>query len=382
MQDTLREIKEAKLSGDMPQPFSTDTEISGYLFDFLFAVQEASTSLLLWTVALLELHAELLAKVREMTLRWWHLRWRDKAATYQFTITPRVKSVLDKIVEDGRYCVVTHGGNDEYQVKNEFTDFVVKLKDSYCRCKYWQITCLPCKHASTCIAYKRDKFEKYCHRMFSISMLIFAYAGIIHPMHELDVTNTGGYPNINAPALKRMTGRPTKAREKIHVERPSGTQEAKRSNTLRCSTCNEFAHNSWICQWAPKSTVEGATGGEAIPIDPNATLVAATQSVQAENTDPNSTSGQNIKTSRAMQEKKKPRARKKVNKIENLNLKRVRVSTLRPALCNLRLLGDTDMLFHEFGFIAAGMSGEVFDGQDAGYVPENPVSWLTMIKLL
>ena len=35
---------------------------------------------------------------------------RDKAATYQFTITPRVKSVLDKIVEDGRYCVVTHGG--------------------------------------------------------------------------------------------------------------------------------------------------------------------------------------------------------------------------------------------------------------------------------
>ena len=75
MQDTLREIKEAKLSGDMPQPFSTDTEISGYLFDFLFAVQEASTSLLLWTVALLELHAELLAKVREMTLRRWHVRW-------------------------------------------------------------------------------------------------------------------------------------------------------------------------------------------------------------------------------------------------------------------------------------------------------------------
>ena len=41
---------------------------------------------------------------------------------------------------------------------------------------------------------------------------------------------------------------------------------------------------------------------------------------------------------------------------------------------------DTDMLFPEFDSIAARMSGEVFDGQDAGYVPENPVSWLTMIK--
>ena len=38
------------------------------------------------------------------------------------------------------------------------------------------------------------------------------------------------------------------------------------------------------------------------------------------------------------------------------------------------------MLFPEFDSIAARMSGEVFDGQDAGYVPENPVSWLTMIK--
>jgi len=34
---------------------------------------------------------------------------------------------------------------------------------------------------------------------------------------------------------------------------------------------------------------------------------------------------------------------------------------------------DTDeLLFPVFGFLVAGMSGEVYDGQDAGYVPENP----------
>ena len=51
--------------------FSTDAEISGYLFDFLFAVQEASTSLLLWAVALLELHQEVLAKVRVEVVGIW-----------------------------------------------------------------------------------------------------------------------------------------------------------------------------------------------------------------------------------------------------------------------------------------------------------------------
>lgn len=61
MQDTLREIQEA---GEAAPPFSTDAEIGGHLFDFLFAAQDASTSSLLWAVALLDSHPEVLAKVR------------------------------------------------------------------------------------------------------------------------------------------------------------------------------------------------------------------------------------------------------------------------------------------------------------------------------
>ena len=79
---------------------------------------------------------------------------RDKVVTYQFTATPKVKSILDKSVEIA-IMLVTYIGNDEYQVKDGFTNFVVKLKDSYCGYKYWQITGLSCKHASTCISYKR-----------------------------------------------------------------------------------------------------------------------------------------------------------------------------------------------------------------------------------
>lgn len=39
--------------------------LSSYLFDFLFAAQDASTSSLLWAVTLLDSHPEVLAKVRE-----------------------------------------------------------------------------------------------------------------------------------------------------------------------------------------------------------------------------------------------------------------------------------------------------------------------------
>ncbi|CAL0301233.1 unnamed protein product [Lupinus luteus] len=72
MQDTLREMAEANYAGgEMPPPFSSNSEIGGYLFDFLFAAQDASTSSLLWAVTLLDSHPEVLAKVREEVARIW-----------------------------------------------------------------------------------------------------------------------------------------------------------------------------------------------------------------------------------------------------------------------------------------------------------------------
>ncbi|KAG6423599.1 hypothetical protein SASPL_114000 [Salvia splendens] len=46
-------------------------EIGGHLFDFLFAAQDASTSSLLWAVALLDSHPQVLARVREEVSRHW-----------------------------------------------------------------------------------------------------------------------------------------------------------------------------------------------------------------------------------------------------------------------------------------------------------------------
>jgi cytochrome P450 family 710 subfamily A protein len=71
MQDTIREDEELKVNGVTTPPFSTDAEIGGYLFDFLFAAQDASTSSLLWAVALLDLHPEVLDKVREEVAGIW-----------------------------------------------------------------------------------------------------------------------------------------------------------------------------------------------------------------------------------------------------------------------------------------------------------------------
>jgi cytochrome P450 family 710 subfamily A protein len=65
MQETLRELADATTAGSPPPEHSSDLEIGSYLFDFLFAAQDASTSSLLWAVTLLDSHPDVLAKVRE-----------------------------------------------------------------------------------------------------------------------------------------------------------------------------------------------------------------------------------------------------------------------------------------------------------------------------
>ncbi|KAI3456024.1 hypothetical protein Pfo_012687 [Paulownia fortunei] len=64
MQENLRELSE--------KPFEySHKEIGGHLFDFLFASQDASTSSLLWAVALLDSHPHVLEKVRKEVANYW-----------------------------------------------------------------------------------------------------------------------------------------------------------------------------------------------------------------------------------------------------------------------------------------------------------------------
>lgn len=64
MQENLR------LMAEKPFEYS-HREIGGHLFDFLFAAQDASTSSLLWAVALLDSYPRVLDRVREEVSRYW-----------------------------------------------------------------------------------------------------------------------------------------------------------------------------------------------------------------------------------------------------------------------------------------------------------------------
>jgi len=75
----------------------------------------------------------------------------ERVTTCQNLMPPRVKTYLDKTLQATRSLVVTFAGNDEFQVMDVYTNFVVKLRDNMCGCNQWNLTGLSCKHACACI---------------------------------------------------------------------------------------------------------------------------------------------------------------------------------------------------------------------------------------
>ena len=76
MQETVKKLTALSETGETTAalpPNTSNIEIGSYLFDFLFAAQEASPSSLLWAVTLLDSHPEVFAKVREEVKSIWLL---------------------------------------------------------------------------------------------------------------------------------------------------------------------------------------------------------------------------------------------------------------------------------------------------------------------
>ncbi|RZC82214.1 hypothetical protein C5167_044994 [Papaver somniferum] len=70
MQQLLKEIQENGTDSN-EVPHSSDVEIGGHLFNFLFAAQDTSTPPLLWAVTLLEKNPDILLEVRLEVSRIW-----------------------------------------------------------------------------------------------------------------------------------------------------------------------------------------------------------------------------------------------------------------------------------------------------------------------
>ncbi|RLN30190.1 hypothetical protein C2845_PM05G08500 [Panicum miliaceum] len=123
MQDTVREMDEAEAAGGPPPAHTGDEEIGGYVFDFLFAAQDASTSSLCWSVSALGSHPDVLAGVRAEVAALWSPGSGEPITTAQMSGMRYTKAVAREVVRPHRppATMVPHIAGEAFRLAEGYT---------------------------------------------------------------------------------------------------------------------------------------------------------------------------------------------------------------------------------------------------------------------
>ncbi|KAF0924831.1 hypothetical protein E2562_014930 [Oryza meyeriana var. granulata] len=122
MQETVREIDEAKAAGLPPPTHTNDEEIGGILFDILFAAQDASTSCLCWAVSALDSHPDVLDRVRAEVATLWSTESGEPITAEKITEMKYTQAVAREVVRNRPPAtLVPHIASEEFQLTEKYT---------------------------------------------------------------------------------------------------------------------------------------------------------------------------------------------------------------------------------------------------------------------
>ncbi|XP_058217446.1 uncharacterized protein LOC131328526 [Rhododendron vialii] len=172
---------------------------------------------------------------------------RSWIATCNRVICPKIQSTLEKLKEETRLWEATYAGNGIYEVRDGMMTHVSDLARHSCSCRKWDVTGIPCPHGIAAIVKDKRQPEAFVHEFFPKESYVRSYAEIINPIPDQTQWVHTDLDAVMAPPLRRPSGRPKKLRRRA-VDEPKNPNAVRRTRqSLRCSNCQEFGHNTRNC---------------------------------------------------------------------------------------------------------------------------------------
>ncbi|KAL4575445.1 hypothetical protein LXL04_022289 [Taraxacum kok-saghyz] len=182
---------------------------------------------------------DLLDGVREKLIKRFDKK-RMLVKKWNGVLVPIAKNHLEDISKNLGEYEVSRCSDNHAEVKCKGKRWEVNLYERKCSCRVWQVTGLPCVHASAFIAFTRDvNWDKYVDSCYTVQKVKEAYAFEIAPMPGADQWMQKEWEKIYPPIIKRPVGRPKKKRIK-------SSGESKRRH--KCPRCGEYGHREKTCK--------------------------------------------------------------------------------------------------------------------------------------
>ena len=136
-----------------------------------------------------------------------------------------------------------------FEIRNGYDAYKVDINAHYCSCKLWQLSGIPCVHASASLNYSHIDPQDYVSTWFSKDNFISAYTKTINPMNGSKMWPKTSYEKPLPPKERRMPGRPTIKRKRHETENKAKYPTvSKKGRAKTCGNCLQFGHNARTCK--------------------------------------------------------------------------------------------------------------------------------------
>lgn len=166
-------------------------------------------------------------------------------------VCPKIEKVIENLKVDARTYDVEYAGNYIYKVRVGVRTFVTHLGNQTCTCRKWDLTGVPCSHAIAAIMKDKRDPTSFVHPFYHKETFMLSYESIINPIPDDSQWVHVELDAITAPPLRRPPGRPKKARRKASDEPKNAHLVRRTHQSLRCSKCQQYGHDTRTCKGAP-----------------------------------------------------------------------------------------------------------------------------------
>ncbi|KAG8364970.1 hypothetical protein BUALT_Bualt18G0053900 [Buddleja alternifolia] len=184
---------------------------------------------------------------------------RDTILKSKGEICPKVQKILEQNKRKSREYILEWNGRDQFEVKGCHGDkMIVSLSKRTCSCKKWELTGIPCVHATACIFHRRQKVEDFVENWYTKETFLKAYTNMLNPIHGMEE-----WPETNTLLIEpwvakiKKTGRPLqharrKENDELIIEQENGKTLKKGGSKNMCSICDGIGHNKSTCNKRPQ----------------------------------------------------------------------------------------------------------------------------------
>lgn len=148
--------------------------------------------------------------------------------------------------------ILEWNGHDKFEVKGWFGDkWTVDLTSKICSCRKWDITGIPCVHATACIFYRRESVENYTEHWYRKDTFLKSYSELLNPLKgEKEWPNTRSDQLVPWDEKPKKVGRPSKNDRRKEPDELTQKKVAvgKNGPKYSCSRCGKLGHNKKGCK--------------------------------------------------------------------------------------------------------------------------------------